>query len=159
MRAVIQRVSSAAVDVGGARAGSIGKGLLVLVGVADGDSPKEVDWLSRKLVSTRLWPDPATEKPWSVSLGDDATKSILLVSQFTLHGSVRRGTRPDFGKAMPGGAAKVLFDDLVEKVRAEVGPDRVATGVFGAMMEVHLVNDGPVTLMLDSHTLGPRSES
>jgi len=200
MRAVIQRVTSAAVDVGGARVGSIGPGVLVLVGCADGDTAKEVDWLSRKILSTRVWPDPATGKPWSVSVANDASKSVLLVSQFTLFGSVRKGTRPDFGGAMPGPAAQALFDGLVERVKATVEPEsRVATGVFGAMMEVseegrlmrlrgrlracgggsfflahvvlhfflahvllpsqvHLVNDGPVTLMLDSHTLGPRSD-
>ena len=139
MRAVIQRVTSAAVDVGGARVGAIGPGLLVLVGVAEGDTPKEADWLARKVLGTHLWPDPATGKPWSVAVGGDPAKAVLLVSQFTLCGSVRRGTRPDYGKAMPGPAAQALFDGVVARVRAGVGDEperRVATGVFGAMMEV-----------------------
>jgi len=146
MRAVIQRVSTASVGVAGKKVAAIGPGLLVLVGVAAADTPTEAEWLARKLVATRLWPDPGTGRPWSVSLGDDPAKACLLVSQFTLHGSVRRGTRPDFGKAMPGPAAQALFDGLVRRVRegleaeqqpaVEDGQGRVQTGVFGAMMEV-----------------------
>ena len=136
MRAVIQRVSIASVAVGGKQVAKIGPGLVVLVGVGSADSTSEADWLAKKLLSTRLWPDAETGKPWSVSLTDDPAKACLLVSQFTLHGSVRRGTRPDFGKAMPGPAARALFDGLLGRVREGLGDGRVQTGVFGAMMEV-----------------------
>jgi D-tyrosyl-tRNA(Tyr) deacylase len=136
MRAVIQRVSAASVAVSGKQVAKIGPGLCVLVGVSSADTASEAAWLAKKLLSTRLWPDAETGKPWSVSLTDDPAKSCLLVSQFTLHGSVRRGTRPDFGKAMPGPAAQALFDGLVGRVREGLGDGRVQIGVFGAMMEV-----------------------
>lgn len=179
MRAVIQRVLSASVDVGGERVASIGPGLLVLVGVADGDEEKDgacdhpalrlasdphtagtndrhgspqphpntqttALYIGSKILNTRLWPgappsDPsAPPKPWSIALADDPGKAVLLVSQFTLLGSVRRGTKPDFGRAARPEPAAALFDGLTDRVRIALSgdPARVQTGVFGAMMQV-----------------------
>ena len=165
MRAVIQRVASASVEVDGKTISSIGRGLLVLVGVAPGDGAADVDWLARKLLAARLFPD-AAGTPWSASVtdatpaapGEPPGLELLLVSQFTLHATLRKGTRPDLSGAAPPSDARGIYASLVDRVRAAYEPARVRDGVFGAMMRVSLVNDGPVTLMLDSHTLGPRSD-
>ena len=157
MRAVIQRVASASVEVDGKTISSIGRGLLVLVGVAPGDGAADVDWLARKLLAARLFPD-AAGTPWSASVTDAAPAApgeppgveLLLVSQFTLHATLRKGTRPDFSGAAPPSDARGIYASLVDRVRAAYEPARVRDGVFGAMMRVSLVNDGPVTLVLDT---------
>lgn len=132
------------------------------------NSPKPTaHYIGSKILGTRLWPGPppadpsAPPRPWAVALADDPGKAVLLVSQFTLLGSVRRGTKPDFGRAARPEPAAALFDGLVDRVRVALSgdPARVQTGVFGAMMEVSLVNDGPVTLTLDSRTVGPRKDN
>lgn len=144
MRALLQRVSRARVRVAEEEVGAIERGLLVFVGIAEGDTEADIAWLSKKLLALRVFPDDAGKMNLSVA---DVGGSLLLVSQFTLCADLAKGTRPSFGKAMAPGAAERLFDLLVQQVK-ETAP--VATGRFGAHMEVELTNDGPVTLWLDS---------
>jgi D-tyrosyl-tRNA(Tyr) deacylase len=140
MRAVVQRVSSARVEVDGVSVGSLeGEGLLVLVGVTHDDGPTQVAWLARKIAELRIL---AGER--SVL---DAGAPVLVVSQFTLYADVRKGRRPSWSAAAPGPVAEPLVEALVDALRCQ--GVTVATGTFGAHMAVHLVNDGPVTLVLD----------
>ncbi|HXK62576.1 MAG TPA: D-aminoacyl-tRNA deacylase [Acidobacteriota bacterium] len=149
MRAVLQRVDEASVAVEGRVVAEIGRGLLVLVGVEDCDTAEDVRFIARKIVNLRVFDDEAGRMNVSIkAIGG----SILLVSQFTLHGDTRRGNRPDFTRAAPAERARELYEALVEQVRAEGVP--VQCGVFQAMMKVHLVNDGPVTLIVDSRKNG-----
>jgi D-tyrosyl-tRNA(Tyr) deacylase len=144
MRAVVQRVTGAEVAVDGETVGRIGKGLLVLVGVAEGDGPEDADVLAAKLVGLRIFPDDEGLMNRSVA---DAGGEVLVVSQFTLLGDIRKGRRPSFTRAAPPASAQPLVDRVTEAIRrAGVG---CATGLFGASMSVELVNDGPVTLVID----------
>ncbi len=144
MRAVVQRVGRACVRVEGGTIAEIGHGLLVLVGAAEGDTVEDAAALAEKIVSMRVFPDRERRMNQSVV---DAGGEVLLVSQFTLLGDVRKGRRPSFSAA----AAPELAEPLVDAVAAAVGAAGVtcSTGVFGAMMDVELVNEGPVTLILD----------
>jgi D-tyrosyl-tRNA(Tyr) deacylase len=144
MRAVVQRVSAASVVVDGAVVGSIGTGLLVLAGVGHDDGPADVAALASKLAGLRIFPDEQGKMNRSVA---EAGGAMLVVSQFTLQGDVRRGRRPSFTAAAPPEHAEPLVDLLVERLR-DHGVD-VETGAFGAAMQVHLVNSGPVTLVVD----------
>lgn len=144
MRAVVQRVSEAEVTVAGDAVGRIGAGLLVLVGVQDGDAADDAEWLVRKIVGLRVFEDEAGKMNRSVV---DTGGSCLLVSQFTLLGDVRKGNRPSFNQAMAPEIAREMFLDVVERVRAHVP---VETGRFQEMMKVRLVNEGPVTILMDS---------
>jgi D-tyrosyl-tRNA(Tyr) deacylase len=144
MIAVAQRVSAASVTVDAAMAGQIGPGLLVLLGVAQGDAPEDAAYIARKLANLRVF-ERDGKMTQSVR---DIGGSILAVSQFTLLGDLRRGNRPDFMRAAAPDDAKTLIDGCVEALR-EMGLP-VQTGVFGAHMEVYSVNDGPVTILLDS---------
>jgi D-tyrosyl-tRNA(Tyr) deacylase len=145
MKMVIQRVSRAAVTVDGRRVATIGPGLLVLAGLERGDGETEITAAARRLATLRAFEDGEGRMNRGL---DEVGGEILAVSQFTLAGSVRKGRRPSFDGAMPGEAAEPLFDAFVARLR-EQGV-RVATGVFGAMMQVELVNDGPVTLLWQS---------
>ncbi|AGA30417.1 D-aminoacyl-tRNA deacylase [Singulisphaera acidiphila] len=145
MRAVLQRVSRASVDVEGKRVGEIGPGWLVLLGVAQGDSDGDADRLADKIVNLRAFEDAQGKMNLSVS---DIGGSVLVVSQFTLLGDCRGGRRPSFTEAAEPVEADRLYRYFVDRVAA-TGLN-VATGVFRAMMKVELVNDGPVTLLLDS---------
>jgi D-tyrosyl-tRNA(Tyr) deacylase len=145
MRAVVQRVSSAKVMVSGEIAGEIGRGLLVLVGVAAGDGPADAEYLAAKTRDLRVFPDDEGRMNRSVL---EIGGALLVVSQFTLQADCRKGRRPSFDGAAPGPLARALDEDVVRRVR-ESGL-QVSTGIFQADMEVHLVNDGPVTLLLDS---------
>lgn len=145
MRAVVQRVTEASVTVEEKTIGSIGPGLLVLLGVEQGDTEKDGAYLAEKLAGLRIFEDSDDKMNLSVQ---QAGGSILLVSQFTLLGDVRHGRRPSFTKAAPPKEADALYEDLAEKLRRRGIP--VATGQFQAHMEVALVNDGPVTILLDS---------
>jgi D-tyrosyl-tRNA(Tyr) deacylase len=145
MRAVVQRVSSASVTVDGGVSGAIGAGLLVLVGVGPLDTGADVAWMSEKLRTLRVFEDEAGRMNRSV---EDVGGSLLVVSQFTLHGDCRKGRRPSFDGAAPPELGERVYDALVEALRAS--GLRVETGVFRAAMQVGLVNDGPVTLLLDS---------
>ena len=146
MRALIQRVREASVAVDGARVAAIGSGLLVLAGVAADDTDEDRDWLARKIVALRIFGDDAGVMNRSVA---DAGGAILAVSQFTLYASTRKGDRPSWSAAAPPEIAQPEFDAFVAALARELGRP-VATGVFGADMQVALVNDGPVTIWLDS---------
>jgi D-tyrosyl-tRNA(Tyr) deacylase len=145
MRIVLQRVSRASVLVDGKTVGSVGKGLCLLVGVEKGDREEDADYLARKAVQLRIFPDG--EKRMNLSL-QDIKGEVLAVSQFTLAGSVRKGRRPSFDGAEDPDKAAGLFAYFVDRLRA-LGVDRVETGVFAAMMEVRITNDGPVTFVLE----------
>jgi D-aminoacyl-tRNA deacylase len=145
MRAVVQRVSEASVRVDGRIVGAAGRGLLVLLGVGQGDAETDAAYLADKVVNLRVFPDAAGQMNLSVL---DLRGDLLLVSQFTLYGDCRRGRRPGYSDAAPPQEAERLYDCFVEHVRAS--GLRVEQGVFRAMMDVSLVNDGPVTLLLDS---------
>jgi len=145
VRAVVQRVSSARVEVDGEVAGSIGRGLLVLLGVGQGDTEKQAQWLAEKIGGLRIFEDDAGKMNLSVQ---DIGGSVLVVSQFTLFGDCRKGRRPSFTEAAPPDLAERLYQEFVDYLRAQNIP--VATGVFQAKMDVHLVNDGPVTIWLDT---------
>ena len=145
MRAVLQRVRSARVLVDGEVVGAIGRGVLVYVGVAEGDTTDEAEWLADKIAGLRIF--ASEERPIDRSLLD-AGGAALVVSQFTLLADTRRGRRPSFTGAAPPEAAEPLVDAVVEALRAS-GVE-VATGRFGAMMQVESTNDGPVTIVLDS---------
>ena len=142
MKLVIQRVSRAEVRVGGAVVGRIGTGMLVLVGLELGDAEAQLERAANRLRTLRVFED----EDGKINRGlDEVGGELLLVSQFTLAGSIRRGRRPSFDRAMPAAEAEPMFDRLVGMLRAD--GLTVATGSFGAMMEVELVNDGPVTLL------------
>lgn len=145
MRAVVQRVNSARVTVGGETAGEIGRGLLLFVGVSGGDGPADVEYVAAKTRDLRIFPDDEGRMNRSVV---ESGGAVLVVSQFTLQADCRKGRRPSFDGAAPGPVAKALYEDVVRRLR-ESGLE-VSTGIFQADMEVHLVNDGPVTLLLDS---------
>ncbi|MFY9560426.1 MAG: D-aminoacyl-tRNA deacylase [Terriglobales bacterium] len=145
MRAVIQRVSRAQVTVNGATTGEIGRGLLVLLGVGTADTHADADYLAEKTIGLRIFEDPDGKMNLSVA---ETGGALLVVSQFTLYGDVRRGKRPSFDAAAPPQPARELYDYFVEKVRA--AGLRCETGRFQEMMKVELVNEGPVTILLDS---------
>ena len=144
MRAVVQRVSSASVEVDGVPVGRCGRGLLVLLAVAPPDGEAQALWMARKLAGLRIFPDHTGRMNRSVK---EAGGAILLISQFTLYGDARKGRRPSFVAAADPEMGEVLFDRLKERLESE--GIEVACGVFGAHMEVELVNDGPVTLILE----------
>jgi len=148
MRAVVQRVSSARVEVEGEATGSIGRGLLVLLGVGQGDTEKQAQWLAGKIAGLRIFEDNAGKMNLSVQ---DIGGSVLVVSQFTLYGDCRRGRRPSFTDAAPPGLADRLYQVFVSHLCGLGVP--AETGVFQAHMDVHLVNDGPVTIWLDTDAL------
>jgi len=138
VRALVQRVSRASVSVDGSVVSSIGPGLLVLLGVGHDDGEREVDWLADKVRTLRVFPD--VDGRMNEPLGD---REVLCVSQFTLYGDTRRGNRPSYVGAAPPEHAEPLYERFCERLGAK-------RGVFGAMMAVELVNDGPVTLMIES---------
>jgi D-tyrosyl-tRNA(Tyr) deacylase len=145
MRAVVQRVSHAKVSVNGEVTGEIGRGLLILLGVASGDAPADADYLADKIVGLRIFEDSSGKMNLAVA---EVGGALLVVSQFTLYGDVRRGKRPSFDGAATPQAARELYEHFVEKVRA--AGLRCETGRFQETMQVELVNEGPVTILLDS---------
>ncbi len=145
MRAVVQRVSRAKVTVNGEITGEIGLGLLVLLGVGRDDSEADADYLATKICGLRIFEDDAGKMNLGLS---DVGGSVLAVSQFTLYADVRRGKRPSFDEAAPPEKARQLYEFFVERIRT--AGLRCETGRFQAMMQVELVNEGPVTILLDS---------
>ena len=146
MRVVVQRVRSSSVTVEGEIIGKIGKGLNLLVGIADTDTDTELDWMTRKCLELRLFPGETDSSRWDHSVLD-IRGEILVVSQFTLYGDCRKGRRPSFSKSASPKTAEVLFDRFVDKLKQS--GLHIATGKFGAMMQVNIENDGPVTLLLE----------
>jgi D-tyrosyl-tRNA(Tyr) deacylase len=146
MRLVIQRVSSARVTIGDRVAGEISRGLLVLLGIATTDSAEDGEWLAQKIAKLRIFPDDAGQMNRSVQ---DIAGGVLVVSQFTLIASTRKGTRPSFNDAARPEHAQPLYERFLAQLESALGRS-VARGEFGADMQVALVNDGPVTLVIDS---------
>ncbi|MDE2981231.1 MAG: D-aminoacyl-tRNA deacylase [Gemmatimonadota bacterium] len=145
MRVVLQRVAEASVEIDGAVTGSIGPGLVVLAGFTDGDGPDTVSWMADKIANLRIFADAEGRMNRSVL---DIGGEVLVVSQFTLYGDARKGRRPSFVKAARPETAVPLYEGFVTALEGVV-PRRVQTGRFGAAMNVSLVNDGPVTLMIE----------
>ena len=146
MRLVIQRVNKASVTIDNAVFSSINNGLMVLVGIEDADDEKDADWLVQKLISMRIFSD--TEGKLNLSV-KDINGEVLVVSQFTLHASTQKGNRPSFIKAARPEKAIPLYENFIKKINLELGKE-CKTGIFGADMKVGLINDGPVTIFVDS---------
>jgi D-aminoacyl-tRNA deacylase len=148
MRVIVQRVRSSQVEVAGVAIGKIQRGLNLLVGIAQTDTEAELDWMARKCLELRLFPDDEAESSrWEKSVLE-IKGELLVISQFTLYGDCRKGRRPSFDRSANPQQARVLYDKFVEKLR-ESGL-KVETGEFGAMMQVTIENDGPVTLILEN---------
>lgn len=145
MRAVLQRVTRASVRVGGETVGEIGRGLVVLLGIARDDAEPDVQYLAEKIAALRIFDDAEGRMNLAVA---EVGGALLVISQFTLYGDVRRGRRPSWIEAAPPETAEPLYEAFVRAAASRVA--RVETGSFRAMMEVELVNDGPVTILLDS---------
>jgi D-tyrosyl-tRNA(Tyr) deacylase len=145
LRLLIQRVSEASVEVENKVIGRIGQGLLVFVGIESADNIEDIKWLTKKLLNLRIFAD---EKGMNLSV-NDINGSVLVVSQFTLHASIKKGNRPSFIKAAPPGLALQLYEEFIEHLRNESNL-KIETGKFGAMMNVKLLNSGPVTIFIDS---------
>ena len=146
MIAVVQRVAEAAVVIEGYTKSKIGKGLLILLGIEDADGEEDIEWLSGKLVGLRIFNDH--EGVMNVNVKDDGGE-ILLVSQFTLHASTKKGNRPSYIKAAKPPIAIPLYEKMIDKLTQEMGK-AVQTGEFGADMKISLINDGPVTILIDT---------
>ncbi len=147
MRALLQRVKQASVSVAGTTRGSIAAGLLVLLGVAREDTEKDAEYLARRCASLRIFDDDNEKMNLSVK---DISGNALVVSQFTLLADTRKGNRPSFTDAAPPETAERLYEKFVSSLRGEIGSENVKTGVFRAMMDVHLINTGPVTVLVES---------
>jgi len=156
MRAIIQRVARASVTVDENVVSSIGEGVCVLLGICREDTAKDAEYISRKIINLRLF-DDESGKRWAKSV-KDKNLEILCVSQFTLHAFLK-GNKPDFHKSMDGQLSKPLFDTTLQMMEKAFRKDKVKTGVFGAMMKVEIVNDGPVTITIDSHQAGNSPDS
>jgi D-tyrosyl-tRNA(Tyr) deacylase len=146
MRAVIQRVAHASVKVDEQVTGQIEKGLLVLIGIEDADTNEDIEWLSGKIVNLRIFDDEAGVMNVSAKEIDG---SILLVSQFTLHASTKKGNRPSYSKASKPGFAVPMYEKMITQLENDLGK-KIQTGIFGADMKVELLNDGPVTIVMDT---------
>lgn len=146
MRAVIQRVSEASVTVDHVVTGKVGPGLLVLLGIEDADQQEDIEWLSGKIVNLRIFNDENGVMNISVK---DCGGDILLVSQFTLHASTKKGNRPSYIRASKPEIAIPMYEEMIVRLEADLGKT-VQCGIFGADMKIALVNDGPVTILIDS---------
>jgi len=146
VRALIQRVSEASVKIEGEIKGKIKAGFLILLGITHDDSEQDIEWLSKKIINLRVFND--RQEKMNLAL-KDMEGNVLLISQFTLHASTKKGSRPSFVNAAPPEIAIPLYEKFVQKLETELGK-KIETGKFGAYMEVALVNDGPVTIMIDS---------
>lgn len=145
MRAVLQRVKAASVEVEGRVVGSIGNGILVFLGIGNKDTTQDIQWMVDKIVNLRIFEKEKGKMNESLL---DIGGEVLVVSQFTLYGDCSRGRRPSFSDSMPSEEAKKVFDIFLERIRERI--DRVESGIFQAYMDVSLINDGPVTIILDS---------
>ena len=146
MRTVIQRVTRAAVTIDGKPKATIGAGLLVLVGIEDADSLPDIEWLSNKIINLRIFDDENKVPNICVK---DIDGDILLISQFTLHAATKKGNRPSYIKASKPEVAIPLYEKMIEQLETDLGK-KIFTGIFGADMKVELLNDGPVTIVIDT---------
>ena len=146
MRVVIQRVSHASVTIDAVQKSAIGNGLLILIGMEDADDDHDIEWLSNKIVNLRIFDDEAHVP--NISIKDNGG-DILLVSQFTLHAATKKGNRPSYLKASKAEVAIPLYEKMIQRLEADLGK-QIYTGEFGADMQVALVNDGPVTIIIDT---------
>ncbi|MBS1663918.1 MAG: D-tyrosyl-tRNA(Tyr) deacylase [Bacteroidetes bacterium] len=146
MRAVIQRVTRASVTIEGKTKSSINEGLLVLVGIEDSDTPEDIEWLSGKIVNLRIFNDAAGVMNVSVK---ETGGDIILVSQFTLHAATKKGNRPSYIRASKPDVAVPLYEKMIVQLESDLGKP-IGTGEFGADMKVELLNDGPVTILIDT---------
>ena len=146
MKVVIQRVTTASVTIDGITNGSIGSGLLIFLGIEDADNDEDVIWLSNKIVNVRIFNDDAGVMNLSLL---DSEGQILLISQFTLHASTKKGNRPSYIKASKPDIAIPLYERMIEQLSKDLGKP-IQTGIFGANMKVELLNDGPVTILIDT---------
>lgn len=146
MRAVIQRVSKASVTIDGSMYGQIGTGLLILLGIEDADTTEDIEWLSSKITNLRIFDDATGVMNESVK---DQNGGILLVSQFTLHASTKKGNRPSYIKASKPDIAVPLYEKMIQQLTNDLGRE-IKTGSFGTDMKVELLNDGPVTIVIDT---------
>jgi D-aminoacyl-tRNA deacylase len=147
MKAIVQRVSRASVTIDGTVRGAIGQGLVILLGIRNGDAESDAAYLAEKCCALRIFEDEQEKMNLSVR---DVNGSLLVISQFTLYGDTRKGNRPSFVDAAPPVVAEPLYDAFVSHARSLLGDERVKTGVFRAMMDVELVNSGPVTVTVES---------
>uniref|UniRef100_A0A0N4Z0Q6 D-aminoacyl-tRNA deacylase n=1 Tax=Parastrongyloides trichosuri TaxID=131310 RepID=A0A0N4Z0Q6_PARTI len=148
MRAIIQRVTEASVTVEGSIISKIGQGICVLIGIERDDGIEDEKYIKNKILNLRLWPNPETGKPWDKSVLDMGYE-VLCVSQFTLH-AVLKGNRFDFHNAMNPQDAPLVYGSLVNALKSDYNPYKIKDGEFGAMMNVQIANDGPVTISIDS---------
>ncbi|NVJ85344.1 MAG: D-tyrosyl-tRNA(Tyr) deacylase [Algoriphagus sp.] len=146
MIAVIQRVSEASVKIEGKIKSTIGTGLMILLGIEDADNQEDIDWLAKKIVNLRIFPDENEVMNRGLL---DVNGEILLISQFTLHASTKKGNRPSYIKAAKPPIAIPLYEKMIQALEQELGKN-IGTGEFGADMKVSLINDGPVTIVIDS---------
>lgn len=147
MRLVIQRVSSASVEVEDFVVAEIETGLLILAGIEEADTKEDIDWLVKKVCQLRIFNDAEGVMNLSVQ---EVSGKIILVSQFTLHASTKKGNRPSYIRAAAPETAIPIYEDLIDEFKKVLGNKKVETGIFGADMQVYLVNDGPVTIIIDS---------
>ena len=147
MRALVQRVRRCAVRINGTTHSAIGAGMLILLGIRNGDSKADAEYLASRCAALRIFED--AEKKMNASVAD-TNGDVMVVSQFTLYGDTRKGNRPSFTEAAPPEQAEALYAHFTDHLRSHLGEAHVATGVFRAMMDVELVNDGPVTLTVES---------
>jgi len=146
MRAVIQRVAECKVEIDGAVKASIGKGLLVLIGIEDADGPEDIEWLSAKITNLRIFDDELGVM--NISLKENGYE-LMLVSQFTLYAATKKGNRPSYIRASKPETAIPMYEEMIRSLEAILGK-KIATGTFGADMKVSLLNDGPVTILIDT---------
>jgi D-aminoacyl-tRNA deacylase len=146
MRAVVQRVKHASVSISGSIYSAIDRGLMILLGVEDADGPEDIQWLSKKLINLRIFSD--AQELMNLSLAETGG-DILLVSQFTLFASTKKGNRPSFIRASKPEAAVPIYESMIRQLEKDLGK-KIKTGVFGADMQVEILNDGPVTILIDS---------
>jgi D-aminoacyl-tRNA deacylase len=146
MRAVIQRVTKASITINGRMHSTVGKGLLILLGIGEADKEEDIKWLSNKIVNLRIFNDAENVMNYSVV---DIGGEILLISQFTLHASTKKGNRPSYIRASKPEVAIPLYEKMIRQLTEDAGKE-IATGIFGADMKVELLNDGPVTIVMDS---------
>lgn len=146
MKAVIQRVSKASVTINGQIKSSINGGLLILLGIEDADTTEDIEWLSVKIINLRIFADEQEIMNLSVK---DCNGDVILVSQFTLHASTKKGNRPSYIKAAKPNVAIPLYEKMIQQLQTDLGKP-IQTGEFGADMKVELVNDGPVTILIDT---------